>query len=591
MVVTAFDEAGLLDQTEDLKIEQPFGDRSGVVIEPMLTDQWFVKADVLAKEAMKAVDNGHTKFVPENWKKTYDNWMKDIQPWCISRQLWWGHRIPVWYGPKVIDGGMSGIHEETWVVETEAEALTKAQNYYDINFKRPIKVVVHGSDHGLDPVVDDYVEIGQDNDVLDTWFSSGLWPFSTLGWPDKTPELERFYPGAVLVTAFDIIFFWVARMMMQGIQFMGEVPFKDVYIHALVLDEKGQKMSKSKGNVINPLEIIDTYGADALRFNMAAQAAQGRNVRLSMQRIEGYRNFGTKLWNAARFAQMNGCVPKTDFNPKTCKMAVNQWVVGEAVLAVKEVTRNIEAYRFNDAAEAAYKFARGVYADWYLELIKPVMDGADTAEKVETQRTAGWVLDQILKLLHPFMPFITEELWAKTAGDREGFLMLSEWPDLSDELLNATASSDINWLIGLITALRSVRAEMNVPPSKKAALIRLSDTSEPRLKTYAEALERMGRVSSVEHALTAPKGALQTVVDGIGFAIPLDGLIDLESERQRLQKEIDKTQSEIEKIDKKLGNKNFVDRAPKDVVAEQYNRKDGFALELDKLQKALTNLA
>ncbi len=560
MVVAAFEDAGLLDLTEDLKIEQPFGDRSGVVIEPMLTDQWFVKADVLAKEAIAAVDDGRTRFVPDNWKKTYDNWMHDIQPWCISRQLWWGHRIPAWYDE---DGNIT-------VAEDESSAQAKAG---------------------------EGIKLTRDNDVLDTWFSSGLWPFSTLGWPDKTPELARFYPGAVLVTAFDIIFFWVARMMMQGIHFMGEVPFKDVYIHALVLDEKGQKMSKSKGNVINPLEIIDTYGADALRFNMAAQAAQGRNVRLSMQRIEGYRNFGTKLWNAARFAEMNGCQSDPDFDPANCTMPVNQWVVGEAVLAVKEVTRNIEAYRFNDAADAAYKFARGIYADWYLELIKPIVGieegvgGEEGAGKSETQATAGWVLDQILKLLHPFMPYITEELWAQTSDKRGGFLMLSEWPALTDDLVNQTASDDINWLIRLITALRSVRSEMNVPPSKKAALIRLSNTPEPRLKTYNEVLERMGRVSDVEISDTAPKGALQTVVDGIGFAIPLDGLIDLDAERTRLQKEIDKTQAEIDKIDKKLGNKNFVDKAPEKVVAEQHKRKDGFALELDKLKTALNNLA
>jgi len=554
MVVAEFEDTGLLAHTETLKIEQPFGDRSGVVIEPMLTDQWFVKADILAEEALAAVTDGRTKFVPDNWKKTYDNWMNDIQPWCISRQLWWGHRIPAWYDE---DGNIT-------VAPDEQTAQKKA-----------------GST----------VKLTRDPDVLDTWFSSGLWPFSTLGWPDKTNELARFYPGAVLVTAFDIIFFWVARMMMQGLHFMGEVPFKNVYIHALVLDEKGQKMSKSKGNVIDPLDIINEYGADALRFNMAAQAAQGRNVRLSMSRIEGYRNFGTKLWNAARFAQMNGCQPIVGFNPANCKLAVNQWVVSETVLAVRDVTRNIENYRFNDAADAAYKFARGVYADWYLELIKPVVGAGEAAHKSETQATAGWVLDQILKLLHPFMPFITEELWAQTSENRSGFLMSDIWPELSQDLVKAQASEDINWLIRLITALRSVRAEMNVPPSKKAVLIRLSASDDPRLNIYAEALETMGRVSRVETGTSAPKGALQTVVDGIGFAIPLDGLIDVSAERNRLTKEIDKTQGEIDRIDKKLGNANFVNKAPEKVVAEQHARRAGFVTELEKLKDALETMS
>ena len=432
--------------------------------------------------------------------------------------------------------------------------------------------------------------IWRDPDVLDTWFSSGLWPFSTLGWPEPTPELARFYPGSVLVTAFDIIFFWVARMMMQGLHFMGEVPFKDVYIHALVLDEKGQKMSKSKGNVVDPLELIDTYGADALRFTMAAMAAQGRNLRLSTQRIEGYRNFGTKLWNAARFGEMNGCQSGPDFDPKSCTQSVNQWIVSEAVIAAKDVTKFIEDYRFDAAADAAYKFAWGTYCDWYLELIKPIMGGEDASAKAETQAASSWALDQILKLLHPFMPFITEELWANTAETRETDLILAEWPVLGDDLINAEAADDINWLIRLVTALRSVRSEMNIPPSKKAPLLMLADKADPRLTIFAEALERMARVEGIETASAAPQGALQTVVDGVSYAIPMEGLIDLGAEKARLTKEIEKTQSEIDKIDKKLGNEAFVSKAPEKVVTLQKDRRAAYVEELDKLGEALAVL-
>ena len=603
-VVADIDAEGLLIAVEDKKIMQPLGDRSGVVIEPMLTDQWFVDAETLSKPAVEAVNSGKTNFVPENWKKTYDNWMLNIQPWCISRQLWWGHRIPAWYGPTLCKNGhVIDISGQIFVAVSEDEALKLAREKYaefgiisnnvetaDTDFGIPDVVIA--SSYGGDTAPVDRVQIKRDPDVLDTWFSSGLWPFSTMGWPEETDELAKFYPGSVLVTAFDIIFFWVARMMMQGIHFMDNVPFKDVYIHALVLDEKGQKMSKSKGNVVDPLAIIDEYGADALRFNMAAQAAQGRNVRLSMSRIEGYRNFGTKLWNAARFAEMNGCKSVPDFDPATCTQSVNQWVVGEAVSAVKEVTRCIESYRFNDAADAAYKFSRGFYCDWYLELIKPIMADEGSA-KVETQATAGWVLDQILKVLQPFMPFITEELWAHTADTRETHLILADWPVLSDELINASASDDINWLIRLVTALRSVRAEMNVPPSKKAPLMLIGADSATlaRMETYTDALGKMARVETWSVAESAPKGALQTVVDGVICALPLDGLVDLDAERARLSKEMEKTQGEIDKIEKKLGNTNFVDRAPEHVVAEQHSRKETFMTELEKMKTALANLS
>ncbi|MGB0908531.1 MAG: valine--tRNA ligase [Maricaulaceae bacterium] len=591
-VVADMDAEGLLIKVEDKKIMQPFGDRSGVVIEPMLTDQWFVDAETLAKDAIDAVDNGTTKFVPENWKKTYDNWMHNIQPWCVSRQLWWGHRIPAWYG----DDG------KIYVAATEDEAKVKA-----------------GSG----------VALKRDPDVLDTWFSSALWPFSTLGWPDQTAELERFYPTSVLVTAFDIIFFWVARMMMQGIKFMDEAPFKDVYIHALVLDEQGKKMSKSEGNVIDPIDLIqgigidalvtkrttglrqpekapkvekatrkqypdgfEAYGADALRFTLAAMAGMGRNIKLSVDRVAGYRNFGTKLWNAARFMEMNECRVDPSFTPDSCKLAVNQWIIGEAAEAAAEVTRCIEGYRFNDAADAAYKFAWGTFCDWYLELIKPVMGSEDEAGKAETRAAAAWVFDQILALLHPFMPFITEELWAQTADSRDELLIVSEWPELGALKINEDAREDVNWLIRLISGLRSVRAEMNVPPSKKSPLVLVgaSDATKARMDTYADVLDRMARVESWSAADSAPQGSIQTVVDEAVCALPLAGLIDMDAERDRLAKEIAKVEGEIDKIDKKLANKNFVDRAPEAVVAEQHSRRAALAGELAKLQEALDGL-
>ncbi len=643
MVVAAFDAAGLLQETEDLKIEQPVGDRSGVVIEPRLTDQWFVDAKALAVEAIAAVDRGHetggskgprdmpegdgeegasnhmssaantasssapvprtttanngkgsTRFIPANWKKTYDNWMHDIQPWCISRQLWWGHRIPAWYGPALDENGYDDISKPRQIIvgATNENVILNAKKIYgdDVEVDLNAGVVSYVASGPVgERATKIKVTLAQDSDVLDTWFSSGLWPFSTLGWPNNTEALERFYPGSVLVTAFDIIFFWVARMMMQGIHFMGEVPFKDVYIHALVLDEKGAKMSKSKGNVVNPLELIETYGADALRFTMAAMAAQGRNVRLSTQRIEGYRNFGTKLWNAARFAEMNGCVSQSGFDPKSCTQSVNQWIVSEAVKTAKDVTKFIEDYRFDAAADAAYKFAWGTYCDWYLELIKPIMSG-DGAAKIETQATAAWALDQILKLLHPFMPFITEELWANTAPSRADKLIITAWPDLEEALINAEAAEDINWLVRLITAIRSVRAEMNVPPSKKAPLLMLADTLDPRLLKFTDNLERMARIDGVEVASEVPKGALQTVVDGVSFAIPLDGLIDLDAEKARLSKEIAKVNAEIEKIDKKLGNEAFMAKAPEKVVALQNERRNAYSAELTKLNEALAGL-
>lgn len=642
-IVAFFETENLLDAVEDLKIEQPFGDRSNVVVEPWLTDQWYVDAEKLAEQAIAKVEDGSTRIIPENWKKTYDHWMKDIQPWCISRQLWWGHQIPVWYGPRILDDGSIDPFPtkedcKVFVASSEEGAIELAKSFYKINVGvSTVGLTVNA--FALNPAKKDdepSVLLERDEDVLDTWFSSGLWPFSTLGWPDdpSNPEneedmkrLTRFYPTSVLVTAFDIIFFWVARMMMQGLHFMDEVPFKDVYIHALVLDEAGKKMSKSIGNTLDPLDLIDgvsvddlvakrsrglknpdkapqiakatrkqypdgfeAYGADALRFTLASMAGQGRNIRLSVDRIAGYRNFGTKLWSAASFGQMNDCALDASFAPESAALPINKWIISETARTAAEVTRCIEAYRFNDASDAAYKFVWDTFCSWYLELTKPLLSGDDGADKDETRATFAWVLDQILKLLHPFMPFITEELWANTSANRASHLIVSAWPQLSDSLVDEAAVAEVEWLQTLITNIRSVRADMNIPPSKKAPLLMLAGELDARLAAYAPQLSPMARVENVELASESPKGALQTVVDGVTYAIPLDGLIDLGAEKARLEKEIAKAKDEIEKIDKKLSNPAFTDKAPEKVVNLQKERRAGYADEVAKLEEAISGL-
>ena len=599
-VVADIDALGLLIEVEDRKVQVPMGDRSGVVIEPMLTDQWYVNAKEIAKDAIVAMNEGQTQFKPENWKKTWDQWMNNIQPWCISRQLIWGHQVPAWYVMDRVtnlDGSLGKFdvdNKKIIVALTEAEAIEQARAHYNCQEIAIVDDWKKVTDAWETETEFPSMPIMRDTDVLDTWFSSGLWPFATMGWPEDTEEFARFYPTSVVVTAFDIIFFWVARMMMQGLNLTGKVPFKDVYIHAIVRDEQGQKMSKSKGNVVDPLVLVDKYGADALRFTLSAMAAMGRDIRLSEQRIEGYRNFGTKLWNASKFAQMNECKPIAGFDPLSCTQIVNKWIVGEAAKAAKAVTANIENYRFNDAADAAYKFSRGQYCDWYLELIKPIMDSDDAAAIAETRACAGWALDQILKLLHPFMPFITEELWDKMAGDapREGFLMGAAWPVLGDEYVDAAAETDMAWLIKLITQVRSVRAEMNIPPSKKGPLVLIgaSDATKARMDSYADALERMARIDSWSAADAAPDNAIQTVVDEATLALPLEGLVDFAAERNRLEKQIEKLEDEIARVDKKLGNASFVDRAPPAVVEQEKTRRADFTAEIDKVKEALAGL-
>jgi valyl-tRNA synthetase len=583
-IVAELNRRGLLQKTESHTHVVPHGDRSGVIIEPFLTDQWYVDAKTLAAPAIAAVREGRTVFVPKQWEATYYNWMDNIQPWCISRQLWWGHQIPAWYGP---DG-------KVFVAETEDEVVADALAHYTEIGEITVQ---DGHDIAADPerrarFAREYLT--RDEDVLDTWFSSALWPFSTLGWPDDTPEAKRFYPTSVLVTGFDIIFFWVARMMMMGLHFKKEVPFRDVYIHALVRDERGAKMSKSKGNVIDPLEIIDTYGADALRFTLAAMAAQGRDIRLSSQRVEGSRNFTTKLWNAARFAEMSGCVTDPEFDPRAAKETINRWIAHETARACREITAAIEAYRFNEAAGAAYRFVWNVYCDWYLELAKPVLAGADGPPKWETQAATAWARDEILKLLHPFMPFVTEKLWHVTAEGgppRHRLLTLSAWPQ-HDGLEAAEAEAEIGWVIDLVTAIRSVRAEMNIPSGTQIplVLVGVSAATDARAGRWSDTIKRLARLSSIAVATHAPQGAIQLVVRGEAAALPLAGVIDFVAEKGRLEKETARVAAEIARIDAKLANADFIRRAPEEVV-EAEREKRAEALERQaKLAEALARL-
>jgi valyl-tRNA synthetase len=609
MIVARLDDFGFLEKIEPNVHMVPHGDRSGVVIEPFLTDQWYVDAKTMAQPAIAAVRSGETSFVPKNWEKTYFEWMENIQPWCISRQLWWGHQIPAWYGP---DG-------KVFVAETEEEAVGNALGYY---VEQEVLTPAQAHDMAEDPVKREGF-ITRDEDVLDTWFSSALWPFSTLGWPDETPELDRYYPTNVLVTGFDIIFFWVARMMMMGLHFMDDVPFPTVYIHALVRDEKGAKMSKSKGNVIDPLNLIDQYGADALRFTLAAMAAQGRDIKLATSRVEGYRNFATKLWNACRFAEMNGCVAPADFDYTAAKETLNRWIAHETVRAVREVTEAIESYRFNDAAEAAYRFVWNVYCDWYLELAKPVLMGEDGAAKTETRAMVAWARDEILKILHPFMPFITEELWAVTAS-RDGLLALAPWSrksGMSDEevsVLAASAATDpmagpamlaipepqepdftdeaaeaeIGWVVDLVTAIRSVRAEMNIVPSTLTPLVLAgaSAATNARAGRWSDVIKRLARVGEISFADAAPQGAVQLLVRGEVAALPLKGVIDFAAEQARLEKELGKAEADIKRAEAKLANEKFVANAAEEVVEEEREKREAAIACKVKILEALLRI-
>ena len=558
LILADLEAEGMLVQEEILDNVVPHGDRSGVVIEPWLMDQWYVNAEKLAQPAIKAVEDGRTKFVPERWNKTYFEWMRNIQPWCISRQLWWGHRIPAWYGP---DG-------QVFVEANEDDALASAAKHYG-----------------------KAVELTRDNDVLDTWFSSGLWPFSTLGWPDNTAELKRYYPGDVLVTGFDIIFFWVARMMMMGMHFMdGEVPFREVYIHALVRDEKGQKMSKSKGNVLDPLELIDQYGADSLRFTLAAMAAQGRDIKMSTTRLESYRNFTTKIWNACRFLQMNGCTGSAAIDLSNVKEPINKWIVSEYSDAIEKTTKAIELYRFNEAADALYHFIWNSYCNWYVELIKPSLNDDDANAAAETRATASTILEGTLRLLHPFMPFLTEELNREIFAS-DDLLIAAQWPEpvKADE---GSAVIELRFLIQLITEIRYIRAEMNVPLSAKPVLhLRgITDLHQRAIDNQKAALLRLARLDGIAPVDSFAKGSARGSVDGMEIGLPLADILDLTAEAARLNKEIGGVTAEIEKISRKLDNPGFIAKAPEDVVAENRRRLDEENTRLNGLTAALKRL-
>ena len=560
-ILAELEEQGRLAAAIDHPHVVPHGDRSGVPIEPWLTDQWYVDAHTLAKPAIEAVESGRTVFVPRHWENTYFEWMRNIQPWCISRQLWWGHQIPAWYGP---DG-------KVFVELTEEEAKAAAALHYGIET----------------PIV-------RDPDVLDTWFSSALWPFSTLGWPQNTPEVKRYYPTDVLVTAFDIIFFWVARMMMMGLHFMGEVPFQTVYIHALVRDARGQKMSKSKGNVIDPLELIDAYGCDALRFTLAALAAPGRDIKLSAGRVEGYRNFATKLWNAARYCEMNACLPNPGFDPARSRLVVNRWIVGEAVRCGQRLERAFGEFRFNDAAAEIYQFVWGSFCDWYLEFTKPMLLGNDPADATEIRGTTGWVLDRILRLLHPIMPFVTEELWSRLSPPSGGRLIAAPWPEDEVALIDADASLEMEWVVKVVSEIRAVRSEMNVPAAARLTLRVRESSSEAaaRLDRYRAIILTMARLDDIEHDPRASGSeAAQIVLSDATLLLPLSGHIDVAKQRGLLGKERDKLAGEIAKIDAKLANAGFLAKAPEEVVEEQRERRAEAEATRAKLAQALDRLS
>lgn len=555
--IAKLEELGFMEKIEDHPMVIPYGDRSNVVIEPMLTDQWFVDAPTLAKEAIRAVEDGEMQFVPKSYEKTYFEWMRNIQPWCISRQLWWGHQMPIWYGP---DG-------EIFCEENEEEAQAAADRHYGSR-----------------------VELTRETDVLDTWFSSGLWAFSTLGWPDKSEYLDTFYPTSVLVTGFDIIFFWVARMMMMSMYVMKKVPFKKAYIHGLVRDEQGRKMSKSKGNTVDPMEIIEKYGADALRFFMAAMETQGRDINVSEARIQGYRNFATKLWNSARFGEMNECALPADFDENGVKHPVNRWIVAKVEEATVELTENLDNFRFSDAANTVYQFVWGAFCDWYIEMIKPILYGSNEEEKAETRAAFAWVLNRILVILHPFMPFITSELWNNT-GTRSERLINASWP--KNESFDTAAIGDIDWVIELIGSIRSLRAEMNLPAGAKLTVLLKGANADSlahllRFKPIICSLARLEDICGYEDEITPDM--VQSVFREASLLIPLKGVVDFAAERERLQKELAGLEQNLAGYERKLSNPSFVERAPAAVVEEEKRRRAEALENKAKVEEALARI-
>ncbi|MCP1471224.1 valyl-tRNA synthetase [Sphingobium sp. OAS761] len=590
---------------EPRTIQTPYGDRSGVVIEPWLTDQWYVDAETLAQAPMQAVRDGAIEIVPRSWEKTFFNWMENIQPWCVSRQLWWGHRIPAWFGPRIIStleglkpafsfandpefATKSSEPDYAVVAETEADALAQLADYYAQLGHREL-VVCDSSSEAMTVLLqpgfnlDTHLPVWRDNDVLDTWFSSALWPFGTLGWPEQSETLERHYPNDLLISGFDILFFWDARMAMQGMEFMGQVPWRKLYLHGLVRAADGQKMSKSKGNVVDPLGLIDKFGADALRFFMAAMESQGRDVKMDEKRVEGYRNFATKLWNAARFLQSNGVTASTAHEAPPAALPVNRWIIAETVATVQAIDTAMAELRFDAAANAIYHFVWDQFCDWYIELTKGAMDD-------ETRAVAGWAFDQILVMLHPFMPFITEELWHLT-GDRASELIVARWPQAL-AAVDTDAQGEIDWLIRLVSAMRTARTELNVPPGAKLPVIvrDAAEATQRRLDRQGAALARLGRVESLTFGEPPAGGAAQIVVDEATFILPLEGVIDIAAEKTRLAKALAAAEKERDGLGGRLSNPSFVEKAKPEAVAKAREDHAEKSAEAERLKAALDRL-
>jgi valyl-tRNA synthetase len=605
---TGAEHLELVPYVEAKPIMQPFGDRSKVVIEPMLTDQWFVDTAKIVEPALEAVRTGRTKIIPQSGEKTYYHWLENIEPWCISRQLWWGHQIPVWYGPKIVVPEGKSIDPEhptlgvsfdfqnleSFCAPDRQTARELAQRHYRAIYPT-FNIAFEEEDRAAAAIEPEQylnvseVPVWRDPDVLDTWFSSGLWPIGTLGWPEPTPELKKYFPTSVLVTGQDILFFWVARMMMMQLAVVDDIPFHTVYLHGLVRDAKGKKMSKSLGNVIDPLEIIDEYGADALRFANAAMASLGGVLKLDTQRIAGYRNFGTKLWNACRFAEMNGVWEGHATGPAPSpKATANRWIIGETARALAEVNEALQTFRFDTAADALYKFVWGKVCDWYVEFAKPLFDGPDAAE---TRATMAWVLDQSMILLHPFMPFITEELWS-TTGKRAKLLVHTDWPTLPASLIDRDAEREMTFVTTLIDDIRSARAQVHVPVGLKADLVATSLTGDARsaFQRNEVLIKRLARVDNVTEG-AAPKGSIAVAAEGAAFAIPLQGLIDIAEEKSRLQKALDKLMKEIGGLKGRLDNPNFAKSAPEDVVMEAQSNLEARQEEAAKIREALKRLS
>ncbi|MEO7365038.1 MAG: valine--tRNA ligase, partial [Sphingomicrobium sp.] len=610
-VVELLEREGALVSVEDRVIATPYGDRSGVVIEPWLTDQWYVDAAKLVVPVLEATGSGAIKIVPETWKKTWFNWLENIQPWCVSRQLWWGHRIPAWYGPELDPSGKPILNADSmldnrsphriFVGETWEEVCQSAQQSYGSEFK-----IIEGSSddsYGTVRAVDAldeerdskvYIPLWRDLDVLDTWFSSALWPFATLGWPEETDELKRHFPNDILISGFDILFFWDARMAMQGIEFMGTPPWKTLYLHGLVRDAHGQKMSKSKGNTVDPLGLIDKYGADALRFTMAAMESQGRDIKLDEKRVEGYRNFATKLWNAARFLQMNGVGASTSIAAPEAKLPVNRWIIGEVVETLAKLDKAFADLRFDDMADAIYHFTWGTFCDWYVELVKGELNAPQVGS--ETRAVAAWAFDQILVMLHPFMPFVTEELWG-AMGTRPYELIVAKWP-APEAAVDAASKAMVEQAVGVIDAVRAMRSELNIPWTASLTPYLVTDLSD--LKSTGEAigamelfrpqLRQMAKLNDVLEVHTPPPGSAQIVVNGATIAFPLGDAIDLDAERGRLSKALEAAEKDRDGLATRLGNAAFTERAKPEAVDKARADHAERALEAERLAAALARL-